>query len=473
VALYIFECIIYIMKQRGGKDQEEFEDPNILTGQELARFNKATTKFYGYDMVDALEKSVHLPELLRLEMPDPNKAGTFQKLLKLDTVDAALVHMHVKIRYHSNKRIMSGGNPPDAEDDLAAAAHRVAEQAFVTVFMDIPSDIINNHFRLTVSDAHIVRQVNSHLYKSIRVLPYLPQYDEVVRFQNLQHIITTMHTRIVSAAATRPDLYYDLLVKQNVTRKNLISVKLSYNTFEFTSYGDTNTCLIARSTGELTLTQGGIEVTHRPRNPTSFILDALYREIHRRNSAANDDRSDDVQRKTRLKTYNTYVNYNPLSYEFHLGTTADVPDHFQQIKESEDELLSFIHDVAGGHIVQQTAQAAPAHPPAPIGSTRPFQEHVYVSTSRCMVAMEISDPEAKKAAFRELFSEMVIHQRQTQGAEGGAISKTSLKNTGKTITYNNVTRNIFLSDSGKKERVKYKNQVLTLKEFAKQIARKK
>ena len=87
--------------------------------------------------------------------------------------------------------------------------------------------------------------------------------------------------------------------------------------------------------------------------------------------------------------------------------------------------------------------------------------------------MEISDPEAKKAAFRELFSEMVIHQRQTQGAEGGAISKTSLKNTGKTITYNNVTRNIFLSDSGKKERVKYKNQVLTLKEFAKQTARKK
>jgi hypothetical protein len=151
-------------------------------------------------------------------------------------------------------------------------------------------------------------------------------------------------------------------------------------------------------------------------SPTTYILDKLYREI-RSLIVATDNSTDNAETKLRRKTYTTYVNYDPTSFDLTNTRNIVVPDHFQHIKESEDELLNFIHGVAGGGILQQ-AQAdhdASATTPAATGSTRTFQENVYIATSRCMVAMEISDPEAKKAAFRELFSEMVIHSRQTQG----------------------------------------------------------
>jgi hypothetical protein len=168
------------------------------------------------------------------------------------------------------------------------------------------------------------------------------------------------------------------------------------------------------------------------------------------------------------------------------------------ILQAQDDLLHFINYISSeSKMLVAKAHATPQPSVAiPIiarewGDIITARTDTVVSTPVMLNFLKIENLQERNAAIKQAIEQCPYIDRSTEGPptngaagaatgvgaalQGGGYrrslqSDVSLQNTGRSITSHNVTRNVFLN--GKEKCVKYKNQVLSLKEFKAQTKQK-
>lgn len=240
-------------------------------------------------------------------------------------------------------------------------------------------------------------------------------------------------------------------------------------------------------------TGGGIdaEKPKTDKDPLIHILELISRELVCLTHNAC-QRTDDLPSILESISYTTY-------------SSISQPD--ADILQAQDDLLHFINYISSeSKMLVAKAHATPRSRvaiPIPIPITKAWKDIItaptdqVVSTPIMLNFLKIENLQERNAAIKQAIHECPYIDRSTNGPptngaagaatgvgagagvgaalQGGGYrrslqSDVSLQNTGRSITSHNVTRNVFLN--GKEKCVKYKNQVLSLKEFKAQTKQK-